>query len=74
MKAVRIELESTSQIAKFDRLLGDDGKWYKNKREEMQPRLPHVRNIEMSAAEPENPVFAPAISEKPASETHDICA
>jgi hypothetical protein len=24
---LRIELESTSQIAKFDRLLGDDGKW-----------------------------------------------
>lgn len=43
MTAVRAELEASAQIEQSDQLLGDDGRWYKNKRKaptEPKPKAP----------------------------------
>jgi hypothetical protein len=41
--AVRAELESTGKIYQLDRLLGEDGKWRKNKRKTNRQSLPSRR-------------------------------
>ena len=41
MTAVRAELEASAQIEQSDQLLGDDGRWYTNKRKApTEPKAP----------------------------------